>query len=87
MWKSLLHKSRDLRIMLADVGKIVAMTDGNVPLQVEIPESVRRLIKLRAATDGDTMRTCVLKALRAYGIKVSEDDLTDRRRRHASDNR
>jgi len=61
------------------------MTDRDVPLQVEIPDSVRRSLRLRAAADGDTMRTCVLKALRDYGIKVKESDLTDRRRRHATD--
>ena len=63
----------------------MVMTDRNVPLQVEIPDSVRRSVRLRAATDGDTTRTCILKALRAYGIKVKESDLMDRRRRHAND--
>jgi len=65
----------------------MAVTNGDVPLQVEIPNSVRRSVRLRAATDGDTMRTCVLKALRAYGIEVDEDDLTDRRQRNASEDR
>ena len=69
------------------MAKTVAMTDGGVPLQMKIPKRVRRSIKLRAATDGHTMRTCVLKALRAYGVKMSADDLRDRRRRHAIDNR
>lgn len=63
------------------------MTDNDVPLQVEIPESVRRAIKIRAAADGDTMRSCVLKALRGYGIEVDDNDLIDRRRRHADDDR
>ena len=63
------------------------MTDKDVPLQVEIPERVRRGLKIRAAADGDTMRTCVLKALRDYGVEVEEDDLIDRRSRHADNDR
>ena len=61
------------------------MKDRDVPLQVEIPESVRRAIKIRAAADGDTMRTCILKALRRYGIDVDETLLKDRRTRNAAD--
>ena len=63
------------------------VTGNDVPLQVEIPESVRRAIKIRAAADGDTMRTCVLKALQGYGIEVEDNDLIDRRRRNADDER
>ena len=63
------------------------MIDKDVPLQVEISERVRRGVKMRAAADGDTMRTCVLKALRDYGIEVMEDDLIDRRGRHADNDR
>ena len=62
-------------------------TDRDVPLQVEIPDSVRRSVRLRAAADGGTMRTCVLKVLRAYGIAAKESDLMDRRRRQANDGR
>lgn len=65
----------------------MAMTSEDVPLQVEIPIRVRRSVRIRAAADGDTMRTCVLKALRAYGIDIDEDELTDRRRRNAHDKR
>ena len=63
------------------------MTDKDVPLQVEIPERVRRGVTIRAAADGDTMRTCVLKALRDYGIEVGDGDLIDRRDRHADNDR
>ena len=34
-------------------------TNGDVPLQIEIPDTVRRLVRIRAAADGDTIRTCV----------------------------
>lgn len=49
-------------------------------LQVRVPASVKRRLVMRAARDGDTLRTIVLKALRDYGIKVSENDITDRRK-------
>ena len=49
-------------------------------LQVRIPAPVKRQLIMRAAMDGDTLRATVLKALRDYGIKVSETDIMDRRK-------
>ena len=49
-------------------------------LQVQIPAPVKKRLVMRAARDGDTLRAMVLKALREYGIKVSETDITDRRK-------
>jgi hypothetical protein len=36
-------------------------------------------VRLRAAEDGITERVLVLRALRAFGLPVAEEDLVDRR--------
>lgn len=50
-------------------------------LQIEVPASVKRQLSVKAAREGATIRSLVLKALREYGIKVSETELVDRRRK------
>lgn len=52
-----------------------------VPLQVMVPESVRREVALMCADRGENIRTMVLRGLRAVGIRVSDSELTDRRGR------
>ena len=59
------------------------MTHHEVALQIEIPEKVRTALRVRAAQDGTTMRTCVLRALKDYGIEVDDAMLVDRRARDA----
>lgn len=46
---------------------------------VEVPPELRRAVRLRAAEDGITERVLVLRALRAFGLPVAEEDLVDRR--------
>ena len=55
------------------------MTHREVALQIEVPEAVRAALRVRAAQDGTTMRTCVLRALKEYGIAVEDAALVDRR--------
>jgi hypothetical protein len=52
-----------------------------VPLQIMVPESVRRQVALLCADRGENIRTMVLRGLRAVGIQVSDSELTDRRGR------
>lgn len=52
-----------------------------VPLQIMVPESVRRQVALLCADRGENIRTMVLRGLRSVGIQVSESELTDRRGR------
>jgi hypothetical protein len=56
-----------------------------VPLQVMVPESVRRQVALMCADRGENIRTMVLRGLRSVGIQVSESELTDRRGRRRKD--
>jgi hypothetical protein len=52
----------------------------DVPLQIVVPESVRRAVEIAAAQQGTTKRVLVLRALREAGIEVPEEELHDRRR-------
>jgi hypothetical protein len=56
-----------------------------VPLQVMVPESVRRQVALMCADRGENIRTMVLRGLRSVGIEISESELTDRRGRRRKD--
>jgi hypothetical protein len=46
-----------------------------------VPESIRRQVALQCAERGESIRTMVLRGLRAVGIQVAESELTDRRGR------
>lgn len=52
-----------------------------VPMQVMVPESVRRQVALMCADRGESMRAVVLKGLSALGIDISDAELNDRRGR------
>jgi hypothetical protein len=52
----------------------------DVPLQVLVPEPVRRQLEIRAAEEGITKRTFILRALRQAGLDVPEDEIRDRRK-------
>lgn len=52
-----------------------------VPIQVMVPETVRRQVAVMSAERGENIRTVVLRGLRAIGISVRESELGDRRGR------
>jgi hypothetical protein len=54
------------------------------PIQVMVPESVRRQVALMSAERGESIRTLVLRGLQAVGIKIPESELADRRGRRRS---
>lgn len=55
--------------------------DKEVPIQVMVPEAVRRQVALMGADRGENIRTVVLRGLRAIGIEIPEAELADRRGR------
>jgi hypothetical protein len=57
-----------------------AKTDRDVSLGVEVPESVKRAINIKAATEGVTNRALLLQALQGIGIAVPEGEVRDRRK-------
>jgi hypothetical protein len=56
-----------------------------VPLQIMVPESIRRQVAILCADRGENIRTMVLRGLRSVGIQVSDSELTDRRGRRRKD--
>lgn len=52
-----------------------------VPIQVMVPPSVRRQLAIMSAERGENLRTVVLRALTAIGIKIPASQLVDRRGR------
>lgn len=66
-------------------GSLAGPSPKEVPLQVMVPESVRRQVALMCADRGENIRTMVLRGLRSVGIQVSESELTDRRGRRRKD--
>lgn len=52
-----------------------------VPIQIMVPERVRRQVALMGADRGENIRTVVLRGLRAIGIDVPESEMGDRRGR------
>lgn len=49
-------------------------------MQVMVPARIKREVTLRAAKEGSTQRTIILRALRAIGFKVDDADLFDKRK-------
>lgn len=58
------------------------LRDKEVPIQVMVPETVRRQVALMGADRGENIRTVVLRGLRAIGIDIPDSELADRRGRH-----
>ena len=50
-----------------------------VPIQVVVPEAVRRQVALVGADRGENIRTAVLRGLRVVGIDISDLEFGDRR--------
>ena len=49
-------------------------------LQLSVPSTTKKSLRLKAAETGETIRVLVLKALSAAGIQVPSDELQDRRK-------
>jgi hypothetical protein len=52
-----------------------------VPIQVMVPQSVRRQVAMMSAERGQSIRTIVLRGLRGIGIIIEDSELIDRRGR------
>lgn len=59
---------------------IAASGESEENLQISVPHSTKKSLKIRSAETGDPMRVIVLRALAAVGIEVPEEELKDRRK-------
>jgi len=57
-----------------------AKNSKDVSLQVMVPARVKKEVSMRAAQEGTTQRTIILRALKAIGVVVKDDELCDRRK-------
>jgi hypothetical protein len=53
--------------------------EDNEPLQVQVPAITKHDLALKALETREPMRMVVLRALRAYGIKVPAKEIANRR--------
>lgn len=54
--------------------------DKEASLQVMVPTRIKREVSVRAAQEGTTQRTIILRALKAIGFVVNDDELYDKRK-------
>jgi hypothetical protein len=75
--KNILARARGRRIQARKAEPEIKQ----VPIQVMVPESVRRQVAMMSAERGESIRTVVLRALRGIGISIEDSQLVDRRGR------
>ena len=55
--------------------------EREVPIQVMVPPAVHKQVALMSVHQGESMRTVVLRGLKAIGVDIPDEELVDRRRR------
>src|ERR1700733_5385303 len=58
--------------------------EPEVPLQVLIPESVRKQLAFKAVEEGQSLRQLVLRAIRSLGIAVTDAQIKGKRGRRSA---
>lgn len=58
--------------------------DREVAIQVMVPPEIHKQVALLSVEAGESMRTVVLRGLKAIGVDVPEEQLLDRRGRRRS---
>jgi hypothetical protein len=61
--------------------RAAAAMEREVPLQVLIPERIRKRLAVKAAEEGQSLRALILRAIRGLGIEVTEADIKGKRGR------
>jgi len=60
------------------------VAEREVPLQVLIPERIRRQLGVKAAEEGRSLRELVLHAVRSLGIDVTDAEIKGKRGRRSA---
>ena len=55
--------------------------EPEVPIQVKLPESIRKQLYHMSVEEGVSLRTFILRAIQGLGIEVPKDELNSRRRK------
>jgi hypothetical protein len=56
-------------------------SEPEVPIQVKLPESIRKQLYHMSVEEGVSLRTLILRAIQGLGIEVPKDELNSRRRK------
>jgi hypothetical protein len=59
---------------------VAGASEPQETLQITVPRSTKRSLKMTAARNGEPMRLIILKALKTVGIRVPKEELHDRRK-------
>lgn len=57
------------------------IAEPEVPLQVLIPEHIRKQLAVKAAEEGRSLRALMLNAIRSLGIQVTDEEIRGKRGR------
>jgi hypothetical protein len=68
----------------ARTARAATVIEREVPLQVLIPEPIRKRLAVKAAEEGQSLRALILRAIRSLGIEVTEADIKGKRGRRNS---
>lgn len=63
------------------VGDPEARDNADEHLQIQVPAVTKHQLGIRAAEIREPIRVIVLRALKAYGLTVPEEAISDRRKR------
>jgi hypothetical protein len=55
--------------------------EKEVPIQVMVPSHIHKQVALMGVKNGESIRTVVLRGLKAIGVDIPDDQLIDRRGR------
>lgn len=78
---SMTNKEFPMRKSQRERGNNTMSKSKEVPIQIMVPERVRRQVAMMGADRGENIRTLVLRGLQAIGIEIPESELKDRRGR------
>jgi hypothetical protein len=56
-------------------------TEKEVPIQVMVPSDIHKQVALIGVKNGESIRTVVLRGLKAIGVDIPDSQLVDRRGR------
>ena len=56
-------------------------TEKEVPIQVMVPSDIHKQVALMGVENGESIRTIVLRGLKAIGVNIPDSQMVDRRGR------
>jgi hypothetical protein len=77
----LIRQKPDAPASLGVLPERTQQAEKEVPIQVMVPSNIRKQVALMGVENGESIRTVVLRGLKAIGVEVPDNQLVDRRGR------